>query len=362
MSTIVSIATGVPSNLYSQEELFAFADSVYCQNATDSRKLKFLYHQSGIANRYSVIPDFNATDTPGKFFPDSPDLEPFPGIEKRMEWFNREAVQLSTNAIKECISGKIEPNQITHLITVSCTGLSAPGLDLQIMDALALPGNIIRTSVNFMGCYAAIHALKMADAFCRSTDNSNIIIVCTELCTLHFQKKVTPDNITSSLLFADGCAAVLVQPSGRTGIRLNNFYSELFSEGKKDMAWEVGSTGFQMTLSAEVPSIIKMNFADVTDKALRQTENSRAEVKEWCIHPGGRKILESIASCLEIDKECLHDSYDVLNDYGNMSSATVLFVLKRILDRKPANSSLIFGAAFGPGLTVETFTATYDRS
>ena len=360
MSSIVSIATRVPGNRYSQEELHAFADKVYCTNATDSRKLKFLYSQSGIAQRFSVIPDFNSHSANRMFFPDTDDLEPFPNIEKRMDWFNREAVLLSADAISECIQGKINANEITHLITVSCTGLCAPGLDLQLMEALELPKNIIRTSVNFMGCYAAIHALKMADAFCRSTENSNVIIVCTELCTLHFQKTATSDNITSSLLFSDGCAAVLIQQTKQPGLRLLNFYSELFIEGKNDMAWEVGSTGFQMTLSAEVPTIIKKNFAQITEKGLLKTNNSRTDVQQWCIHPGGRKILDAISDCLEIEKDCLHDSYEVLHDYGNMSSASILFVLKKILDRKQNNHSLVFGAAFGPGLTVETFTAIYD--
>jgi alkylresorcinol/alkylpyrone synthase len=118
---------------------------------------------------------------------------------------------LSETVILDCIKDKIDKSEITHLITVSCTGLSAPGLDLQLLERLELQPNVMRTSVNFMGCYAAIHALKMADAFCKSSPNANIVIVCTEFCTLHFQKEITPDNLTSSLLFGDGCAAMLIQ-------------------------------------------------------------------------------------------------------------------------------------------------------
>ncbi|MEO6582677.1 MAG: type III polyketide synthase [Ferruginibacter sp.] len=365
MSKILSIATSVPANKFSQEDLFAFADKVYSNDAGESRKLKFLYKHSGIATRYSVLSDFKGALSDRNFFPEADDLEPFPELERRMEIFNEHSAQLSVQAITDCIAGKIEASEITHLITVTCTGLSAPGIDLQVMELMDLPRHIVRTSVNFMGCYAALQALKLADAFCKGDKNAKVVIVCTELCTLHFQKEISQDNITASLLFGDGCAAVLVTPDNykSKGIRMTSFYSDVSFKGKKDMAWQLSGKGFLMTLTGYVPGLVKEDFKALTDKALAHAGVDLKEITHWCIHPGGKKILEAISSSLQLPSEKLQYSYDVLHDYGNMSSATILFVLKKILADitvAPVASPLIYGAAFGPGLTMETFTAVYD--
>ena len=283
-----------------------------------------------------------------------------------MKLYNDHAAELSAGTIDDCIKNKIDKKEITHLITVSCTGMSAPGIDLQVMEMMGLPQNIVRTSVNFMGCYAAVHGLKLADAFCSSNKNANVVVVCTELCTLHFQKDISADNMTSSLLFADGCAAMLVQADNSThkGIRVQNFFSDVSFKGKKDMAWELSSKGFLMTLTGYVPELIKEDFKGLVYKALDSSGQQQADISHWCIHPGGKKILESISSSLGIPAEALKYSYEILNDYGNMSSPTILFVLKKILDefeqQKSSQPPVIFAAAFGPGLTMETFTATYD--
>ena len=175
MSKITSIATCTPAFGHKQDDLFNFADSVYCKDATESRKLKFLYRQSGIEKRYSVLADYSLPPEQRTFFSTRQDLEPFPLLEKRMKCYNEESVILSVQAIKDCIMDKIDAGTITHLITVSCTGMSAPGLDLQIMENMQLPSNLHRTSVNFMGCYAAIHALKLAHAFCATMPGANVV-------------------------------------------------------------------------------------------------------------------------------------------------------------------------------------------
>jgi predicted naringenin-chalcone synthase len=236
--------------------------------------------------------------------------------------------------------------------------MSAPGLDLQVLELMDAHKSIVRTSVNFMGCYAAIHALKMADAFCKSDASAKVLIVCTELCTLHFQREHTADNITSSLLFADGAAAVLVTAGNRQtkGLLLENFYAEVVPKGKRDMAWELSSTGFLMQLSGYVPDLIEEDFNPVVNRSLQKSGWTKDDVSDWCIHPGGKRILEAVQHSVGIEKEQLQASYDVLQQHGNMSSATILFVLKNLLQTKGARN--IFGAAFGPGLTIETFTAS----
>jgi len=326
-------------------------------------KFQFLYRNSGIQTRYSVIPDYSLPAQEWTFYPATENLEPFPTTEQRMSWYGRCAAPLSVSAIRNCLEGKLDAQQVTHLITVSCTGMSAPGLDLQVAELMGLPKDIDRTSVNFMGCYAAIHALKMADAICRSFPDARVLMVCTELCTLHFQREATPDNIASSLLFGDGSAAALIVPDAADhtgqGVRLHSFYSEIIAKGKKDMSWDLSSTGFRMKLSNAIPDLIGGDITPLVEHALTKGGMQRQDITHWCAHPGGKKILQTIHASLQFADGTLDPSYAVLKDYGNMSSATILFVLQRIMagldQRQPSN---IFGIAFGPGLTMETFIAT----
>ena len=337
-------------------DILSFMQTVYAASETEKRRMRFLYRQSGINQRYSVIADYSKGINEWKFYPQTENLEPFPSLEQRMAIYGKHAPLLSVDAIRDCLGHAHHPQTVTHLLTVSCTGMSAPGLDLQIMDLLDLDKSIVRSSINFMGCYAAIHALKMANAICLADKQSRVLIVCTELCTLHFQRDATMDNLTSSLLFGDGAAAVLVSGGSEAGLYLDSFYSEVIPKGKRDMAWELSSSGFQMTLSGYVPDLIEEDFRAVLERALQKQKLSIEDVSDWCIHPGGRKILEAVSQSLGIGMEHLDASCKVLHDYGNMSSASILFVLKNILHRGRKMSRLV-GAAFGPGLTVETFTA-----
>ncbi|MEO6136293.1 MAG: type III polyketide synthase [Ginsengibacter sp.] len=359
MSKIVSISTEVPAYKHQQQDILKFMQNVYALTEIEKRKLRFLYHQSAIDKRYSVIPDYSLDANAWEFYPATENLQPFPDMELRMKWYSRTAPELSVNAIEKCIDEKINKQEITHLITVSCTGMSAPGLDLQIMEAMDLPLNIVRTSVNFMGCYAAIHGMKLADAFCKSDDNAKVLVVCTELCTLHFQKENTMDNLASSLLFGDGAAAFLMvsDTSKLDGFKVKSFYSEVGFNGKDHMSWQLSSTGFLMTLSGYVPDLIEQDFGNLLNRALEKAEMQEEEISHWCIHPGGKRILNSIEKANNIQHDDLRYSYKVLKEYGNMSSPTILFVLKEIINSLAEKKSgvNIFGAAFGPGLTMETF-------
>lgn len=359
MSKIISINTALPAFRHRQDDILGFMQKVYAGDPVETRKMKFLYHQSGIKNRYSVIADYSKQVQDWKFYPRSENLEPFPSLEQRMSLYNRFAAPLSTDAIRSCIEGIIPASAITHLITVSCTGMSAPGLDLQIVAMMDLPNTIYRTSVNFMGCYAAIHALKMADAICKNDEHARVVIVCTELCTLHFQREATMDNIASSMLFADGAAAVLVTHSSHSarGLELKNFYAEIVPKGRKDMAWELSSSGFLMTLSGYIPELIEEDFERLIANALEAGKVKKDEIDGWCIHPGGKRILEAVQKSLQLKENSLEHSYAVLENYGNMSSPTVLFVLKEMMQSFNKANNKIMGAAFGPGLTMETFIA-----
>jgi predicted naringenin-chalcone synthase len=359
LSKLVSIGTAVPAFKHAQKDILQFMQEVYALDTVENRKLKFMYSQSGIDTRYPVVPDYSHKLPEWKFYPHSENLEPFPDLEKRMLWYNRYAAPISVDAIRNCITGKINSNDITHLITVSCTGMSAPGLDLMVMELMDLPKNIFRTSINFMGCYAAIHGLKIADMICKTDPAAKVMIVCTELCTLHFQKDASPDSIASTLLFGDGSAAALVMhdDAPTKGLHLKSFYSEVVPKGKRDMAWELSSTGFLMTLSGYIPDLIKEDFAPLVERALHHAGMQQEEISNWCIHPGGRRIVDTIHKSLQLPEGKLQACYDVLRDYGNMSSPTILFVLKELMQNS-SNDESIFGAAFGPGLTMETFVAS----
>jgi predicted naringenin-chalcone synthase len=358
LAEIISIATALPAYCHRQKEIIHFMSNVYGLDEAETRKLSYLYNHSSIETRYSVIDDFTLPEKDWDFIPHD-NGNYFPTIDDRMKIFDKEALPLSVTAIKKCIDGFIQLEEITHLITVTCTGMSAPGLDLQIAEALNLSPNIFRTSVNFMGCYAAIHALRLAKLICDTTPGSNIIIADTELCTIHFQKEYTPDNAASSLLFGDGSAAVLVSNKIKKSpsLSIDGFYSQVERRGKKDMAWELSRKGFLMTLSSYVPQLIEEDIATLVDASLAHHHINKSKITHWCIHPGGKKILEVIEQKLRLQKEDLCYSRKVLAEYGNMSSPTILFVLKEMWNNIQ-HGSTIFGIAFGPGLTIETFLAS----
>ncbi len=357
MSKIVTIGTALPAYKHSQEDILSFMQCVYALDATECRKLKFLYHHSRIDSRYSVIPDYGRTAAGWEFYSQTENLEPFPSLEKRMDWFNKLAPPLSVSAIENCLhKSKLTVPEITHLITVSCTGMSAPGLELQVMKMLRLPPNIFRTSVNFMGCYAAIHALKMADNICKAEPNAKVMIVCTELCTLHFQKDADTDNVAAGLLFADGAAAALVTGDEycEDGLKINGFYAEVLTKGCHDMSWQISSKGFLMTLSSYIPNLIEEDFEMFVNRAMEHYHFSKNDIHNWCIHPGGKRILEAVCKSLQLPAEALQVSFEILKNYGNMSSPTILFVLNEMMNKEVRSNEMIFGAAFGPGLSLET--------
>ncbi len=325
----------------------------------DARKLRALFRATGIETRYSVIHDYGK-DTDFDFFPNNKLIEPFPSTHKRMELFKSHALALSLQSVGQCFEkiNDLKKSEITHLIVVSCTGLYAPGLDIELVKALGLNSSINRTCINFMGCYAAFNALKLAESFCGSQKEAKVLVVCTELCSIHFQKENTEDNFLANALFADGSAALMVESKPRKGINLKpvSFHCRLFSEGKEEMAWAVGDRGFEMRLSTYVPEIIRQGIKELTKSLLQQIQKNLTDVSYYAIHPGGKKILEVIELELNLKKEQNHFAYAVLKNFGNMSSPTVLFVLNEISKSLKAidHHKNILSFAFGPGLTLES--------
>lgn len=359
MPIITAIGTATPPYKHKQLSILKFMQQTLPLDETKSRLLSLLYHRSGIDTRYSVLSDFSANKKDFEFYPQDNASDSFPNLERRMQVYEHTALDLSVKAIQNTMSDE-KLSEITHLITVTCTGLSAPGLDLQLVEKLGLSPTIFRTSVNFMGCYAAIHGLKLANALATSVPNAKVLVVCTELCTLHFQESIEIDQLTSALLFADGSAACVVESDAeQSGLIISNFFSKIVSEGKQDMAWGLSSTGFQMVLSNHIPKLVESEIGNLLDSAMKMLRWRPEEINHWAIHPGGKDILFATQKALALPDGILSPSFNVLKNYGNMSSPTILFVIKQIME-KATSGERIFGAAFGPGLTLESIQLTVN--
>lgn len=359
-SCISAIGIANPAKRVTQQDAYNFMVDAFSLSADHAQRLKHIYEGSGIENRFTVVDDFGASRADYTFFEPTPDLEPFVTTDKRLKLYQEKAIGIAVNAVNNCLAGfntKIL-QKITHVITVSCTGMYAPGIDIDLVEQLGLSLNTERICINFMGCYGAINGLKTADYICRAQPDAKVLVVSVELCTLHFQKHNTLDNWVANSLFADGAAAALVENQLQKintdpGLELSSFYSEFMPESRNEMGWFVGNTGFEMKLTSKVSKQIKKHIKGVTDRLLQKAGLTAEQIGTYAIHPGGKKILEAVEEALNLPEETNAYAYEVLRDYGNMSSATILFVLQKIMQAgKLANPNLV-SFAFGPGLTAE---------
>ena len=266
----------------------------------------------------------------------------------------------------------VEASDITHVVTVSCTGFYAPGPDFMLARDLGLDPGVERYHLGFMGCYASIPALRMAKQLCEADSSAVVLVVSAELCTLHLRSSNDPDTIVASSLFADGAAAGIVSTrpaeAGEKAFDLDGFATRVTPVGEGDMAWKIGDHGFEMVLSNAVPAIIDDHitgaleplFASEPALATALADDTASDaVEHWAIHPGGRSILDKVESRLVLTEAQLVPARETLRDFGNMSSATVLFVLKNILESQAASDGdRVAAMAFGPGLTVESALLT----
>lgn len=357
-SRIISIGTAVPDYSSRQDTILSFMQEAY-QDADASRKLRVLFHQSGINTRHSTIPDFSGTDE-RKLFPIT---HKQPDVAERMEVFRQNALPLALKSVKkafENIETSVRDFGITHLITVSCTGLYAPGLDADLILALDLPPDTFRTSLNFLGCNAAFPAMKMADSFVKSHADARVLVVCVELCTLHFQPKSNSDNLLSNTIFGDGAAAVIMvsdemaNKEKRKGFSLTGFCPLLLNSGKNLMGWNITPLNFEMVLDAGIPEFLGGELDNLLELVAKKLGLTPDAIQHWAVHPGGKKILSTVEREMQMKNNELRHSYDVLRDYGNMSSPTILFVLNEIFNSNPKSGETILALGFGPGISIET--------
>ena len=338
MSYILDIGTAVPKHAITQDE-FCYIYSSMTDDTDIQRKIKFLTARSAINKRNCVEPDIKKLVALS--------------LEEKLATYHSSALELAIEATENNHAFKNNKDQITDIIFISCTGMQAPGVEIDLINHFQLPTNIRRYNVNFMGCYAALTGLRMAKDICHTT-NRTVLMVSVELCTLHFQNKFIDDYLLSNSIFADGAASVIIS-SNDTGarLRLEDFESRLIPNSKNEMSWKISPEGFLMTLSSDVPQSIKASLE-------KQTIFHREPATTgWAIHPGGKQIVDGIKATLALAESEVSASRKVLLENGNMSSATILFVLKEMLKNRPSDKNELIACAFGPGLSLESALLSY---
>lgn len=353
------IATGTPPYTYAQSYTRDRLKD-WARDPKARRLIHAIYNRSGIETRHSVSGDFVVGAEATLFRSDSQGtlIPPSTGERNRVytHWAKQLAVDLARRAIADAEG--FEKEDITHIIFTSCTGFANPGPDYHVIKELGLRPNVERYTLGFMGCYAAFPSLRMAAQFCEANPDAVVLVICLELCTLHMQINDQADCILANSLFADGAAAAIVSArepqNGRPVYRLDGFESALVPSSESEMAWEIGDEGFNIVLSSYVPEIIGGNIRQLLQGVLKNHDTTVDAIHEWAVHPGGRAILDKVQESLHLKPESLEASRTILRDYGNMSSATILFVLKEMLDSAETDRATLCAMAFGPGLTVET--------
>ncbi len=325
----------------------------YARSLFDKRRgtlISRMAERAEIEHRYSCLQPVSdwtsarAIDTDGFYARGG-----FPNTAARMRMFEARAPQLAAQAIERLDLGA-DREHVTHLLMTCCTGLSAPGVDLEVVERCKLPTGVERTTIGFMGCYAAINALKLARHIVRSDRKARVLVLNLELCSLHFQETTDMEQVLCFLLFADGCAASLVSAEPE-GIALDSFRAVLVPGTRELITWNIRDSGFDMVLSGAVPATIQNALAEHAEEILGGAPTQAIDL--WAVHPGGRTVLDAVGHAFHLSPRALAPSREVLRQYGNMSSATVMFVIERML-RGNGGARTGCGMAFGPGLVAET--------
>jgi predicted naringenin-chalcone synthase len=342
------ISTAVPP--HDVHRAFVDFAETMLPEGTARNLFKRMVRLSAIDHRYSFVEPVKSDGEPWRdaeevYVPGS-----FPSTARRMQVFEKFAPRLAGCALNRLAVTEEERRSISHVVVTSCTGLYAPGLDFDIVRHLGLNPSVERTMIGFMGCYAAVNALKSANYIVRAQPDAKVLVLNLELCSLHFQETTELEQVLSFLLFADGCSACLVSAEPR-GLAIDSFLAVELPESSHLITWRIGDGGFDMHLSGQVPGEIKRAMKDVGAQVTRGRDPQGIDL--WAVHPGGRTILDAVEQGLELPADALRFSRDILSRYGNMSSATVMFVLQKVMAEAQSGQQ---GCAmsFGPGVTAET--------
>lgn len=353
---LIDIATASPPFKVAQSYAANELKNRMGGTAAISRMIDMAANQSGIDHRFFVIKDGEENES-DKFF--TKDGEHFsPDTKTRMTEYEKWSISLTKQAVKElALKNKIDFTTIDRIITISCTGFFAPGLDYELIKEFNISPSVKRTHIGFMGCAAALVGVNSVWEAMEQNGNENVLMVSVELCSLHLQTEPTRDNILANMIFADGAAAALFSKqniSDNRKIEIQFAESFLFEDSAKFMGWKIGNNGFEMMLSSELPKIILNSAVPRAKEILSKRGIDISSIKHWALHPGGRAILDSLQNGLELSDEQLKPSREVLRNFGNLSSVSILFVLKNILETAVfIKDDYLCAIAFGPGLTME---------
>ena len=341
------VATAVPAHDVHQAFIDFARDTL--EDPRARRVFDRMADRSGVAHRFSTLvpgPAHGPALDTGDFYRRGA----FPSTAARMAVYEREATGLAAEAVS-----RLDPGPVTHIVVASCTGFTAPGLDQKLVDQLQLGPSLRRTLIGFMGCYAIVPALRLAAEAVQADPAARVLVVSLELCTLHLQETQDLETVLSFLIFGDGTAAALITAEPH-GIALHGFYAATLPDTQELITWRIGDQGFDMHLSGKVPAAIAAALrqeADRNDGAGLLAGQDPAEIALWAVHAGGRTVLDAVEQGLRLPSHALDHSRAVLNEVGNVSSATLGFVLARMLAGTTTGPGLAM--AFGPGLCAETF-------
>ncbi|WP_267442860.1 MULTISPECIES: type III polyketide synthase [unclassified Curtobacterium] len=353
-ATIRAIGTAVPATTLQQDAVRDLFSAQPGLGRLGSRIVPAAFDASAVEHRHTVLGELDTTAAPGTFR-DADGLLHSPSTGTRNDRYRELAPALFVESARDALErAGVDAADVTHVVTVSCTGFTQPGPDLAIVTELGLRRTVFRHHIGFMGCCAAFPALRSAAAFAEADPTAVVLVVCAELCTLHVRASDDPDQIVANSVFGDGAAAAVVTADG-PGLRLDAFATTVVPEGASEMAWNIGDEGFEMVLSTAVPKLVGATVAEAVGPLL---DGPAADVPVWAVHPGGRAILDRTQDALGLPDSAMVSSRAVLRDHGNMSSATVLFVLRHALDAGIDDGTPVVALAFGPGLTVESAALT----
>jgi alpha-pyrone synthase len=344
---LAAIATAHPSYRLSRTEWLRIADRI-SPPEVDRAVLARLAERSAIESRWCAAFEGDSSDGDGAFYRRGE----MPGTAQRMQLWSRAAGAMSRAAATRALAdASVEPGAVTHLVTASCTGFESPGIDARLIEALGIRRSVQRLNVGFMGCHAAVNALVAARNAVAADPGAVVLVVAVEVSSAHFHHSARLDRLVANTLFADGAAAIVVRAARRGDPCIAGTHATLIPQSHAEMAWQVGDHGFEMTLGAAVPDILHREVGAWVDAALATHDLTRAAVGGWAIHPGGPRVIDRVADALGLDEGQTAASRAILREYGNMSSATLPFILKRLAAEGVPLPWV--GLAFGPGLVGE---------
>jgi predicted naringenin-chalcone synthase len=350
---LLALATAVPPRELPRAEWISIARRL-SPSRVDQRVLERLAERSGIDARACacLAPPF------GESFYPADDGSGGPTTAHRMELWWAGVRDMGERASRAALAeSRCAPASITHVVTASCTGFRAPGLEMHLIECLGLPASARRTNIGFQGCHAAVNALATASAIVLAEPAARVLVCCAEVSTAHFHYSDRLDRLIANTLFADGCAACVVGMSADGSCpAIAATHSRLFPASAEEMGWLVGDHGFEMMLGARVPGLLEREVGAWVGGALRGGGLSVDDVGGWAIHPGGPRVIDAVMAALSLDAVAGHHSREVLRRHGNMSSATLLFITRNLHDAGVARPWV--GMAFGPGLAGELILLT----